>query len=124
MSDLDKWKEVVHYKDVDYLEAELLPLPIETTTYDFMIRFTAPIATVLSRDPIRISHMATLMGDLNVEDLIKEAVQKRWEDMITTAFDTQDPKPEEEEFRKKLMDRKEIVIHKMELTRVEDDSDK
>lgn len=113
---LEQWKEYVQFSDVDYLEVELLGLPIESTSYDFMIKFDAPISTVLIREPIRVSCFAA-MTNKPIDDLIKHAVLERWRDMIAEAFQVPHLPKEQQEMYTKLMSIEKVEIHYMELVR-------
>ena len=113
---LDEYKKVLDYTDVPHVEAEILGLPITSTTYDFLIRFTAPIKTVLMGEPIRVSGFAAMSGPLTLDDLIKEAILNRYQDMIKDSSQGE-LTDEEQAFMDKLKNRDEVIFHQLKLVR-------
>jgi len=112
---LEEWKEYVQFSDVDYLEVELFQLPVQTTTLDYMISFKKPVATILQREPIRVSAFASATEP--EVDWTKHAVLNRWRDMISEAFQVPDLPEEHREMYTKLMSIDKVKIHHMELVR-------
>lgn len=83
------------YHDVDYLEVEILKMPVIDMSLRYMWRFSKPVACVLNTEPIRLAHKITQIENKSYEERLKEELLSEWKEMLKTNTqpeDVDDPK--------------------------------
>lgn len=71
---------VIH--DVDYLEVEVLTLPITDLSIRYMIRFSKPLPMELDTEIIRVSHDMTQIVNKSYEDRLKLVIRSKWKKFV------------------------------------------
>ena len=106
------------YYDVDYLEVEVLKLPIVGLSMDFLWRFSKPFEGILNVDPIKLSHSMTQINNKTYEERLKDAVLAEWKKMVSSEDDIDDPKAKA--MIQKWNNISEVRVHYMKLVRDEE----
>jgi len=73
---------VFEFHDVDYLEVEVLKLPVTGLSLDFLWRFSKPFAGILNIEPIRLSHNLTQISNEPYEERLKKEILAQWKKMV------------------------------------------
>lgn len=74
--------DIFKFHDVDYIEVEVLQMPVISLCVDYLWRFSKPFSGVLNLKPIKVSHLLDHVVPLSHEDILKKAVLLEWKDMI------------------------------------------
>lgn len=113
--DVENVQPLIQWHDVDYIEAEYLPLPINNLSLKYLIRITKPVALVLDEKPIEVRYDSC---EDSQEFFLKDAVLERWREMICKYPDTEEFKDVNQGI-KKLREMKEVRLVEVELRRKE-----
>lgn len=106
--------------DVDYLEVELLPLPVTNLSVEYLIRFCKPVPLCLSKEPIVVPLGIDIdclgLEKKGHEEVLKEEILKRWREGF--AIDKHELDEVGEEV-KKWYNLTDVRIHYLKLVRDE-----
>ena len=110
------------FYDVDYLEVEIIHLPVTGLSLDFLYRFSKPIPCVLHSEPIKLSHSMTQPNNKSYDERLKEVLLMEWkklvqEDRVGKAEITD---PEAKALIEKLENISEVKLITLNLVRDED----
>lgn len=108
--------EIFDVSDVDYLEVEILKLPIIDLNSRFITRICKPINMVIDTEIVRISWKTDMQA---VENELKEEMLKKWKKMMGESGESISNIKDEK--ARKLMEKwhniSEVKIYEVELTR-------
>jgi hypothetical protein len=76
--------EFINTVKTEGIEVEYLRLPIVSLSFDCMVRMTKPFATVLDREPIRITALLQ-HPETNYEEILKKECSKKYVQMMKEA---------------------------------------
>jgi hypothetical protein len=111
-------KYIPKIEDTDYLEVEVLTLPILDASRRFLYRFSKPFATVMSHETIRISY--SFMSQPSAQKKLKEILLEKWKEMVTDSISMEKEIPQEaQEMFDKWLNFTEIRIIDLKLIRDE-----
>ena len=68
------------YCDVNYLEIEVLKMPITSLNHDFLWRFSKPFNGILNIKPIKIFNLTN--SDSSIEKELKKILLEEWKNLV------------------------------------------
>jgi len=77
-----KTDQAVQIHDVDYLEVEVLELPIIDLNKRYMFRIAKPLNLVMSEDVIKLAHPMTQINFKSYEERLKDELLSKWRIML------------------------------------------
>ena len=118
---LAKDSDLFKYEDVDYLEVEVLRMPVIGLSNDYLWRFNKPFKGVLNTTPIKIMHVIGNTNNKVVEEILKERLLEKWIELVNENHtEVESLHPKTKDMINKWKNITEVKIKYLELTAKEE----